>query len=77
MYTDHDNSLVNSFNSYFKLGRDFWLFAKLKATLKGKRLESREEIMRKVTAELHSIPEVLPAVVELLGEVCELPRGVF
>ena len=35
---------------------DFWLFPKLKTTLKGKRFESREEIMRKTTAELYSIP---------------------
>ena len=36
---------------------DFWLFPKLKTTLKGKRFESREEIMRKTTAELYSIPK--------------------
>ncbi len=36
---------------------DFWLFPKLKTTLKGKRFESREEIMKKTTAELYSIPK--------------------
>ncbi|XP_068213676.1 uncharacterized protein [Palaemon carinicauda] len=35
---------------------DFWLFPKLKTTLKGKRFESREDIMRKTTAELYIIP---------------------
>ena len=36
---------------------DFWLFPKLKTILKGKRLQSREDIMKKLTEELGSIQE--------------------
>ena len=36
---------------------DFWLFPELKTTLKGRRFQSREEIMKKMTKELRSIPE--------------------
>ena len=35
---------------------DFWLFPKLKTTLKGRRFQSREDIMKKATEELQSIP---------------------
>jgi len=35
---------------------DFWPFPKLKMPLKGTRFESREDIMRKVTAQLTMIP---------------------
>ena len=33
---------------------DFWLFPKLKTTLKGRRFQSREDIMKKATEELQS-----------------------
>lgn len=36
---------------------DFWLFSKLKMPLKGRRFESREDIMSNTTAELMSIPK--------------------
>lgn len=36
---------------------DFWLFPKLKTTLKGSRFESREEIMQNATAEMNTIPK--------------------
>jgi transposase len=36
---------------------DFWLFPKLKRTLKGSRFDSREDIMRNATKELRSFPE--------------------
>ena len=36
---------------------DFWLFPKLKTILKGRRFHSREDIMKKSTEELGSIPE--------------------
>ena len=36
---------------------DFWLFPRLKLTLKGRRFQSREEIIRKSTEELWSIAE--------------------
>jgi hypothetical protein len=36
---------------------DFWLFPKLKMPLKGTRFESREDIMRNVTAWLITIPK--------------------
>ena len=36
---------------------DFWLFPKLKTILKGRRFHSREDIMKKSTEELISIPE--------------------
>ena len=35
---------------------DFWLFPKLKTTLNGRRFQSREDIMKKATEELQSIP---------------------
>ena len=35
---------------------DFWLFLKMKNTLKGYRFESREEIMQNVTVEMNTIP---------------------
>ena len=37
---------------------DFWLFPKLKLTLKGRRFQSREDIMKKSTEELQGIAEV-------------------
>jgi hypothetical protein len=46
---------------------DFWLFPKLKRALKGSRFDSREDIMRNVTKELRSLPEMLPAVEGTLG----------
>ena len=36
---------------------DFWLFPKLKTTLKGYRFESREEIMQNATAEMNTFPK--------------------
>ena len=36
---------------------DFWLYPKLKTTLKRRRFESRKDIIEKTTAELRSIPE--------------------
>ena len=36
---------------------DFWLFPKLKTTLKGTQFQSRKDIMKKTTAELRSIPK--------------------
>jgi len=36
---------------------DFWLFPKLKIPLKGKRFESREDIMRNATDLLNIIPQ--------------------
>jgi hypothetical protein len=36
---------------------DFWLFPKFKMPLKGARFESREDIMRKATAQLNTIPK--------------------
>ena len=36
---------------------DFWLFPKLKTTLKGTRFRSRKDIMEKTTAELRNIPD--------------------
>jgi hypothetical protein len=36
---------------------DFWLFPKLKMSLKGTRFESREDIMRNTTARLITIPK--------------------
>ena len=36
---------------------DFWLFPTLKTTLKGKRFQSREDIIQKSSEELRSIPE--------------------
>ena len=36
---------------------DFWLFPKLKTILKWRRFQSREDIMKKLTEELGSIPE--------------------
>ena len=36
---------------------DFWLFPKLKTILKGRRFQSREDIMKKLTEELGSILE--------------------
>lgn len=36
---------------------DFWLFLKIKRSLKGARLQTREEIMAETTAELNSIPK--------------------
>ena len=36
---------------------DFWLFPKLKTILKGRRFQSREDIMKKLMEELGSIPE--------------------
>ena len=36
---------------------DFWLFLKLKTILKGKRFQSRKDIMKKLTEELGSISE--------------------
>jgi hypothetical protein len=36
---------------------DFWLFPELKMPLKGARFESREDIMRKVTAQLNTFPK--------------------
>jgi hypothetical protein len=35
---------------------DFWLFPKLKSTLKGSHFDSREDIMQNVTNELRSLP---------------------
>jgi hypothetical protein len=46
---------------------DFWLFPKLTRPLKGSRLESHEDILRKSTKELRSLPETLPAVEGTLG----------
>ena len=37
---------------------DFWLFPKLKLTLKGRQFQSREDIMKKSTEELQGIAEV-------------------
>ena len=37
---------------------DFWLFPKLKLTLKGRRFQSREDIMKKSTEELQGILEL-------------------
>ena len=36
---------------------DFWLFPKLKTILKGRRFQSREDIMKKSTEKLESVPE--------------------
>ena len=36
---------------------DFWLFPKLKTTLKERRFQSREEVMKKTTEELRNIPK--------------------
>ncbi|XP_037504875.1 protein GVQW3-like [Rhipicephalus sanguineus] len=36
---------------------DFWLFPKLKRTLRGERFQTREDIMAATTAELNSIPK--------------------
>jgi hypothetical protein len=36
---------------------DFWLFPKLKIPLKGKRFESREDIIRNETDQLNMIPK--------------------
>ena len=36
---------------------DFWLFPKLKTTIKGTRFQSRKNVMEKTTVELRSIPE--------------------
>jgi hypothetical protein len=36
---------------------DFWLFPKLKIALKGKRFESREDIIRNATDQLNMIPK--------------------
>ena len=36
---------------------DFWLFPKFKTTMKGRRFESQEDIRKKSTEELRSIPE--------------------
>jgi hypothetical protein len=36
---------------------DFWLFPKLKMPLKAARFQSREDIMRKVMAQLNVIPK--------------------
>jgi hypothetical protein len=45
---------------------DFWLFPKLKRPLKGSHFVSCEDIIRNVTKELRSLPEMLPAVEETL-----------
>ena len=37
---------------------DFWLFPKLKLTLKGRQFQSREDIMKKSTEELQGIVEL-------------------
>jgi hypothetical protein len=36
---------------------DFWLFPKLKRSLKGSRFDSCEDIMQNATKELRSLPE--------------------
>jgi hypothetical protein len=46
---------------------DFWFFPKLKRPLKGSHFDSHEDIMRNVTKELRSLPEMLPAVEGTLG----------
>jgi hypothetical protein len=46
---------------------NFWLFPKLKRPLKVSRFDSHEDIMRNVTKELRSHPEMLPAVERTLG----------
>ena len=60
---------------------DFWLFLKLKTTLKETQFQSPKDIMEKNgRAQAHSrggAQEVLPKVAEALGKVCALERGVF
>jgi hypothetical protein len=46
---------------------DFWLFPKLKRSLKGSHFDSHGDIMRNATKELRSFPEMLPAVEGTLG----------
>jgi hypothetical protein len=46
---------------------DLWLFPKLKRPLKSSRFDSHEDIMRNVTKELRSLPEMLPAVEGMMG----------
>jgi transposase len=46
---------------------NFWLFPKLKRPLKGSRFDSHEDILRNVTKELRSFPEMLPAVEGMMG----------
>ena len=58
---------------------DFWLFPKLKMTLKGTRFESREDIMQNLTNQLNtipitSVPRVFRKMAEALREVCASPR---
>ena len=61
---------------------DFWLFPKLKTTLKGTRFQSCKNLMEKNDggAQKHSsggVQEVLPKVAAALGKVCALARGYF
>jgi transposase len=46
---------------------DFWVFPKLKRPLKGSHFDSCKGIMRNVTKELRSLPEMLPAVEGTFG----------
>ena len=60
---------------------DFWLFPKLKTILKGRRFQSREDIMKKSMEELGSIPEEKFKIRfkkwQKLWEVCLPPRGIL
>jgi hypothetical protein len=36
---------------------DFWLFPRLKTPLKGSRFDSRDDIIKNLTVQLHTIPK--------------------
>ena len=58
---------------------DFWLFSKLKTTLK-RRDFSHHDFEKDVGAQKHfrgGVQEVFPKVAEALGKVCALARGIF
>jgi hypothetical protein len=62
---------------------DFWLFPKIKSTLKGQRFQDIEDIPKKKCDDstdsysITGVPEMFPTVAALLGKVHSCSRGVF